>query len=183
MKKPISSDEWVKEFQEFMAVEVAEPPRQLSQQIVSRIHSELNPSPVKVFLKLSLVHALVGAVTLLFCPQFGIGFLGGMGLMGIFMKWGVEACTLSCGAVFMSVSLGVASWVLKAEEVQVIRKARILQIGALGLISLGFFICVAPEIVYGLTAFWLGGSLIGGLAGLEAVWAVKNWVSSHRMSY
>lgn len=175
MKKHLSSQEWMQEFQEFMSIEPTDPHERLSQQILSRVHSDLNPPVLKVFLKLSLIHAVVGATTLLFCPQFGVNLLGGMGLMTLFMKWGEQACMLGCGAVFMGTSLLVASFVLRAEEVRVIRKTELLQVAALGLLSFGVFLCAGLVAVFGLSFFWLLGSLIGGLVTLEAGWALRNW--------
>ncbi|MBI2707619.1 MAG: hypothetical protein HYX35_04840 [Proteobacteria bacterium] len=179
MKKYLSSKEWIQEFQEFMSTEPIDPSEGVSQQILSQVHADLTPSAGKVFLRLSLIHAVVGAITLLFCPQFGISPLGGMGLMSLFMNWGEQACMLGCGAVFMGASFLVASCVLRVEEVRVIRKTELLQVGALGLLSLGIFLCTGLGVVFGLGLFWLLGSLIGGLATLEAGWALRNWFNSH----
>ena len=178
MKHSLSTQEWIKEFEEFLGVQPQLPPEHLSQSILSYVHSDLNPSPWKVFSKLSLIHALVGGITLLFCPQFGLSLWDGMGMMHIFMKWGEQVCMLACGAVFMAGSLLVASLGLRVEEIRVIRKTELLQISILGLLSLGAFLCLGLNIVLSLAAFWFLGSLFGGIITLELGWKLRLWLQS-----
>lgn len=176
MKKHLLPEEWSQEFQEFMSAEPITPPENLTQQILARVHSDLNPSAWAVFLKLALIHSVVGTITLLFCPQFGFSLLGGMGLMSLFMKWGEQACMLGCGAVFMASSFIVASITLRIEELRVIRKTELLQASALGLLSLGVFLCAGLGVVVGLGLFWLVGSVLGGILSLEIAWAIRRRV-------
>ena len=177
MRKSPSPQEWLDEFKEFMALNsTAQPPRHLTGSIMATVHRDLNPSLWTVFLKLSLIHAIVGGVTLLFCPQFGFSLTSGMGLMGIFMRFGEQACMVGCGAVFMGGSLLAASLLLRPEEVRAIRKKELLQVALLALLSVGAFICVGSGIVASLAVFWILGSVLGGLGTLELGWAFRKWV-------
>lgn len=180
MKKTPSPKEWPKgwmeEFNEFISAEPVQPPQNVTENIVFRVHSDLNPTSWLVFAKLSAIHAVVGFVTLLFCPQFGFGFTEGMGLMALFMKYGDQVCMLGCGAVFMSGSALTASLLLKREELRAIRKVEALQISALALISMGVFICAGVGIVMSLGAFWVLGSILGGIGTFEAGVRIRGYL-------
>src|SRR5687767_13844138 len=121
MSKKMTPQEWNKEFKDFVSASELDPPKGVSSTILSKVHEDLNPLAYKVFSKLTLVHIIVGTITLLFCPQFGINILPGMGLMGLFMKFGDTVCMMACGAVFLGSSALIASLILRPEEVKVIR--------------------------------------------------------------
>src|SRR5687767_9104218 len=113
------------ELKEFLNTESIQPPRALSDRIVSKVYHELNPGLIQVFAKLFLVHAATALFTLSVCPQLGFRLLGdGMGLMHYFMSLGEHGCMAACGFFFLSVSLLVAALVMRPEEVRVIRKHR-----------------------------------------------------------
>lgn len=173
MKKTPTPQEWIEEFQEFMGADQAQVPRAVSESILARVHKDLNPSSWLVFAKISAIHAIMGFVTLLFCPQFGLGFTDGMGLMAFFMRFGDQVCMLGCGAVFMGGSALTASLVLRNEEIRVIRKNELLQISTLALLSMGVFICAGVGVVASLASFWVLGSIIGGLGTFELGWAMR----------
>jgi len=173
MRKTPTPQEWIEEFQDFMGAEQAQVPKEVGDSILSRIHKDLSPSPWLVFAKVSAIHAVMGFITLLFCPQFGLGFTDGMGLMALFMRFGDQACMVGCGAVFMGGSLFTASLVLRNEELRVIRKTELLQVSTLALLSMGVFICAGLGVVASLGAFWGLGSIIGGLGTFELGLAVR----------
>ena len=176
MKKTPTPQEWIEEFQEFMGADQAQVPKAVSDSILARVHNDLNPSSWLVFAKVSAIHAVMGFITLLFCPQFGLGFTDGMGLMALFMRFGDQACMVGCGAVFMGGSLLTASLVLRNEELRVIRKTEILQVSTLALLSMGVFICTGVGVVASLGAFWVLGSILGGLGTFEAGLRLRNWI-------
>ncbi|MEO5969705.1 MAG: hypothetical protein ABIQ95_07230, partial [Bdellovibrionia bacterium] len=77
------------DFLDFKNGESVVPPLYLTEKIIDQIHHDLNPSAWIVFSKLSLIHFVVGIVTLSICPQFGFRVFGsGAGLMGMFMELG-----------------------------------------------------------------------------------------------
>ena len=100
MNKTPNEKEWFKEFLSFLGGE-ALPPSSISQAVQSRVHTDLNPAFSKVLMKLGSIQLFVGAMTLLFCPQLGVGPLfGEHGLMYLFMNFGPVVCTAACGAIF-----------------------------------------------------------------------------------
>lgn len=178
MKKLLPPQIWADEFKEFAAANEVQPPTRLSTQVLTQIHLNLNPPAWQVFFKLSLIHGIVGTITLLFCPQFGFSPLCGMGLMNLFMQFGKYGCMLGCGAVYVGSSALVASFLLRPEEIKVLRRTEGLQLPLLGLLSMGGFICFGATIVFELTAVWFLGSILGGLATLELGWFARRTVAA-----
>lgn len=171
------SQNWMDEFQEFMWAQPLEPPDGISHKLLGRVRQSLNPSPIKVFTKLAFVHLVVGGFTLLFCPQFGVGLLNGMGLMAIFMHFGPVVCMISCGAFLLSASMFAAAILLRPEEIKILRKGTLFHVAALAALSMALLICARADIALGLGAVWLLGSVIGGTSTLELGWVIRR----HRM--
>ena len=164
-----------RDFEDFKKGEPVTPPTAVSENLLAKVYHDLNPSSWKVFSKLALIHFFTAAAMLSVCPQFGFRLFGkGMGLMGYFMHFGEYGCMLACGSIFLSSSVLIAMLLLRPEEIRVIRNNRLLELGALTLLSLGFFIMVsAAEIVFGFALAWVLGSLLGGILTLEAAWIVR----------
>jgi hypothetical protein len=164
---------WTDDFHEFMEVSEKRPPAQLSEMIQNKIAHDLNPAWWQIFLKITMVHLIVGALTLLICPQFGIGLLPGLGLTEIFMTFGPQACSLACGALFLGTSLLMASLFLCPEEVKMIRKNRIPQLLSLVALSALIFIGLGVSAFDVLLGAWFLGGFIGSLISLELGWFLR----------
>ena len=164
---------WESEFKEFLEIEAASVPTALSKQVLESIQHRLRPSFWQVLIKLALIQTTAGAVSLLFCPQFGISFTSSHGLMHYLMQYGENVCMVGCGALFTGASLLIASFVLRPEEVRALREHRLLQVTAVTALSLGAFACVGAEIVGGLALVWTLGAVVGGMTTLELGWSVR----------
>ena len=174
MKKTTWDKSVGKDFQAFLANEPVSPPEHLSHQILERVTKELNPNPWEIFAKLSFLHLLTGIATLMICPQFGVKiFSENMGLMSVFQAFGTYGCMITCGFFFLGSSIFVAILSLKPEEIRVIRNNRFLELGGLIFISLGFFLMVNPEILFGFAISWVFGSVLGSLTVLEVGWILR----------
>lgn len=171
--KDNETKKWSKDFENFLNTPEVTPPKYLTDKILSRVQMDLNPGIVNVFFKLVLIHAIVGSIVLSFCPQFGIGYFSHMGIMHYFMYLGPTICTMLCGGIFLGTSMFASALLLKPEEVKVLRKKRILQISALGLISLILFMILGAEVVLALGVAWLFGSFIFGILSLEFGWIFR----------
>jgi len=165
--------DWQVEFAEFSAAESSEVPDTLSGAILSRVKSDLHPSAFHVFAKTAAIHAVVGAFTLLGCPQFGLSYFGNHGLMHYLMQYGDNVCMLGCGAFFTMFSLLVASFVLRPEEVRAFKGNEILQLASLVTLSIGAFLFAGGTIVFTLALIWSLGAILGGAISLEAGWAYR----------
>ena len=162
------------DFEAFLTAEESKPPEVLTEALFTQIRQDLNPSAWKVFSRISAIHTVAGALSLVFvCPQFGISPLGHTALMEWFMQFGHEVCMIACGSVFMGGSALAMSFLLTTEEVRVIRRTRLVQLGTLALLSIGAFLCVGAGIVVSLALFWILGSLAGGWATLELGLALR----------
>ena len=119
------------------------------------------------------IHFVVGAFTLLFCPQFGVSLTSGRGLMPYLMKYGESLCMLGCGALFTALSILVASLVLRPEEVRVLKEKELLQLALLSTLSLGALALLGGEFALTFALVWLLGAILGGAITLEAGWAYR----------
>lgn len=162
-----------KEFIEFLSTKPISPPREITKNIIEKISRDLNPSSLSVFGKVSLIHLLVGSITLLFCPQFGLGFLSGMGIMHLFMALGSFGCALLCGSFFLGFSTLTVALILRPEEIRVVRKNNFIQISLLAIFSLLIFILFGEVIVTGHSLAWLLGGILMGIFSLEFGWYLR----------
>src|SRR6185312_8070245 len=111
------------EFEDFKNTKDISPPNWVNELIFSRIRRDLNPSGLSVFKKLAFIQLLTGIITLMFCPQLGIGFFkDNMGLMSLLMKFGDNICMAGCGALFLSISALASVIFLRPEEISVLKK-------------------------------------------------------------
>jgi hypothetical protein len=179
MKKNNSFFGWKQDLAEFASVDPATLPIGLSDSVTGTILNELRPSALKVFGKITFIQFFVGLVTLLFCPQFGLSLTSSMGLMPYLMKYGESVCMLGCGALFMGASLLSASFLLKPEEVRVLKSQALLQLPLLCTLSLGVLICVGAEIALVLGFVWGVGAVTAGISTLELGWSVRK-LSAYR---
>lgn len=154
------------EFQEFMNSDALPSPA-IGQRVLSTIETAMRPSPFLVFSKLCLGVLCAGLITLLLCPQFGIGFMRHSGLLELFMYLGHYGCKVMCGAFFVGMSVFVSTFVLLPEDLRVLRKHCFLQVAAVAALALSAFVALGGEIFFVAALAWFSGGLIGGLASLE----------------
>lgn len=158
---------WRAEFNEFMAGESIEFPRQAKESVMDQVKRDLNPSMLRIFVKLGAIQAVIGTIVLLFCPQFGVSLTDEHRLMHVFMRFGVQGCMFACGALFVGISLLVSAYILNLDELRILRKHQPLQISALSLASMFVFFLLGADIFEILAIAWLAGAIIGGIALLE----------------
>jgi hypothetical protein len=161
------------EFLEFLSSEPISPPKEISQSIIEIVSRDLNPTPISVFFKIAIIHLIMGTITLVFCPQFGLGFLSGMGIMHFFMSLGSLGCSILCGSLFLGFSALTISFILRPEEIRVVRKNELFQISLLAILSLLIFFIFGEVIVPGLTMAWLLGGILMGIFSLETGWFLR----------
>ncbi len=181
MKDKPKPQEISKDYQEFLLSGEIEPPKKLTNQIFAQVHQDLHPGWISVLSKLAFIHAVVGTLTLLFCPYSELYSIESFNLMKLLMGFGEQVCMIGCGAVYFGGSALVASFALRPEEVQSIRKTWVLQLPAIALLSTGIFIALGLLYLQGLFLFWVLGSILGGLITLELGWAIRIWLRSSNL--
>lgn len=175
MKRKKLPDELDNEYQDFLSTAPVEVPDYLSKRIMERVSEDLNPSPPQVFMKLASIVFLVGLMNLTLCPQFGIGPVRHTNLMHYFMSFGEYGCRVACGTFFLGSALLLATFLLKPEDIQVIRRSRLLFISSISAISLVAFVALGGDVYFEAAAFWLIGTIFGGLLSIELGWSVRKW--------
>jgi hypothetical protein len=176
MRDARSSEKWLREFEQFMAAEPIVPPAGVTERVFTKVKADLNPPTWKVFFKLGAIHSVVGSLTLLVCPQFGMG--PRLGLMTYLMKLGPQVCTIGCGMLFLGISALVSAFFLRMEDIRVLRKTALLQLSILGLASIGVFRGFGAVVVMDVALLWILGSVPGGFGSLELGWLIRAKLSN-----
>lgn len=157
---------WGKEFGEFLECEELAPSASLNHAVSRMVIRDLFPSPYKVFFKLLFITALAGPLSLLVCPQMGLGHEHSP-LMHLFMQFGPTACHAACAAFFSLVCLTSASFVLRPEELRVVRQNTPIFAAATAAVSLFVFLCATPLLVSTIIVVWFFGAVVGGITGIR----------------
>jgi hypothetical protein len=168
MKK--NEDQWSKEYKDFLDAKDVDVPAELSQKILVNIHARMNPSILKILVKLLAIHIPIGTLSLLICNQFGMSpFKTNFSLSEYFMNYGHSFCMFCCGVIFVSLSVLISGLLLNTDEVRALRKKSYLQSFLLGLISLMIFILLGAQVVMSIGLLWLLGGVIGGIMSSEII--------------
>ena len=166
-EKTDNLSEWMSGFSEFLGAENVSPPVALTEKVGAAIHRLLNPSALSVFAKLVLIAAVASSVSLLFCPQFGYG-TNGPGLMMFLMDISPLLCHFGCGVLFVGVGVLVSTFILRQEELMVLKRTKLLQVAALSASMLGMFLCFGSRGFFTMGLMWLLGGIVGGVVSVYA---------------
>lgn len=186
MKDKFSSEEWSKEYRYFLESPRSAPSIDVTSFIKKSLDEDLNPRAFKVFSKLFVIHFISGAITLFYCPQFGVSIHGKKSfLLSLFSGFGEYGCMVACGALFLGGTGLVAALLLRSQEIRVIRKSRTLQWALLAFLSLGTFLSVREAehaIPLSLIAAWVAGALFGGFFTFQLAWFARNRIRHYLLS-
>lgn len=171
--------EWGNDFSEFLSSSEITPPASLSRKVLERVASDLNPSPWAVFSKLIAAVVIAGSLSLLICPQFGLGSYYSP-LMHFFMQLGPIGCKAACGAFFMMASIIFACVILRPEELRLVQRTKFLTLSAVSGLGLGVFMCTSPETILGAALAWFLGASLGGLLSLELGLRIRLYIPERR---
>lgn len=162
--------EWLDDFREFIDADKSPVPADISERILGRVRSDLNPSAWIVFAKLLSIHLVVGTLSLAVCNQFGLNpFHTGFSLADYFMKFGHSTCMVLCGVLFISLTVALGRFFLRGEELLVLSRNAFLQVFGLSVLSLVAFIGFGAEVVAGIGLLWFLGAMLGGVIMTKAV--------------
>lgn len=160
---------------------------QQTTKVVSIVEKEISDDlalfPRLVFTKVLLIHLCVALVTLIFCPQFGVGPFGGeKGLMSLFMVYGPFVCTVLCSLVFFGTSAIVTGLFLQKGEGRFVCQKHLVLISSV-VVFLSFSFLLAVRILlsgwsglgWDLLVVW---PLFGGIFFMSALFLVHRFVRS-----
>ncbi len=152
---------WLTDFKEFLEANET-PTSKVADSVRARIAEELKPALSTVFLKFAVVHAVVGSLTLLVCPQLGIGpFFGHHGLMGYFMEFGPAGCAAGCGGFFLGMSFLGVSLFLRPEELKRVKQYQLLHITLFAALSYATLMFLGATEENSTFMFWIVGAILG----------------------
>jgi len=94
-----------KELQEFLSAPESTPPRWVADEVALAVRRDLEPHWAGLLAKVLGLHLVAGSISLLICPQFGVGAPMSNNehaspVMSFLMPYGDIACALGCGGVF-----------------------------------------------------------------------------------
>ena len=123
--------------------------------VLCYVRADLRRHHRQIFMKFLAVQAVMGLLTLLFCPQFDLSLTSNVELLHYFHHYyGASICALLCGAIFTAPGAICAAYMFTHDEVQTIKTAGSryhLAIAALALLV--FYVCGADVFSY-TTLLW-----------------------------
>lgn len=105
-----------KEFLEFLEFLTSHEtlPVGLKELVQKDIQFSLNRN--NILTKFILIQLLGAALTLTFCPQFGIGFPEGHGITHVLRMYGDWACAVFCGSLFLFIGTLLSTLIMNSDE-------------------------------------------------------------------
>jgi hypothetical protein len=169
------NENWLNEYREFLGSGSHEVPIEETTRVTLRMKRLLDPNPWLVFVKVLVIHALVGSLSLSICHQFDLNpFQTSRSLADWLMSIGGHGvCMIGCGVFFVGSSVLASGYFLTLEESRALRRTGFPQTFALAGLSLGLFMTVGAELALTFSGLWLLGALIGGFVAAETVWKFK----------
>lgn len=140
--------------------ENVKPPASVTQKVVAEVSRLLNPSIPRTIFKLFLFHVVGSAVTLLFCPQYGLSLIGSsQGILPHLMRIHPAVCFISCGLLWMVGGQALAYAFFTLDEKRVLGSYRWGAGFGVILLSLLFFGCLGSLTFDFWFALWMLGAL------------------------
>ena len=155
------------DFEDFMnPKEEIDPSSSISNIILNKVSNSLNPSQLKVFVKLLGIQGIVGAITLTFCPQFNLSLTSNMDLFHFFhTTFGEFLCLAICGGIFVGSGAFSTSLFMSTPEIRVVKESNALYYLVISLVFLGIFSLIGGEVSASLASAWvLGAGFTGAIA-------------------
>jgi hypothetical protein len=162
------------DFEIFEKLDDQAPTEKISNEILSFVNLDLNPTHKSVFIKLLSIQAFIGFLTLLFCPQFQLSLTNSHQVFHYFHHtFGEQMCMILCGSIFIGTGAFFASYLLKFSEIKKIRESKFLYYISISSIALSSFMIQGAEIYLNLMAFWFIGACTSGLIMFEISFKIK----------
>lgn len=157
-----------KDYQDFLNREESSLPTSFKSTLLENIKEKMNPSHTTIFLKLILVQAFIGTITMAFCPQFEMSLTNKYELFHFFHRnFGHYGCMAACGCLFIGSGSIFAGFLLSAEEIFKIKSSRFLYYFSVSGIAVLSFLLIGADIYLEVALAWGSGALLGGIIFLE----------------
>lgn len=155
------------------------PPNELEDKLLAKIRLKCYPNKKTVFSKLLLIQAIVGALTMLACPQFQMSLTNNNQLFHYFhYRFGEAVCMMICGSIFLGSGALVASIAMNKGEVRMIRRIKALSYFSLASISLFSFLLLGADVYLSAAFFWLLGASTSGIVFFQSGLIIREEIFS-----
>ena len=158
-----------REFLEFVNSDPISPPAYLTEKLKDTVSQDLKPAIWKIFSKLAGMQAVCATLTLLFCPQFEIGFAKHDYLAALFQHSEGFGFMIVCGIIFLGGGAVIAPFLINQTEMKAIEKSVLIYFPTVALLSVLFFYSLGADVNWSLAFPWFLGGTLGSLIGFEFV--------------
>lgn len=167
--------DWLQEYEEFLNADTTPIPESVNKRILENLYKLVNPSPLIVFFKVLGIHSVISFLSLSICHQFGLNPFNTERSLDSWMMStaGHHACMVGCGVLFVGASLFLSGYFLSIEEVTALKRTKVLQTLALGVISLGLLVAGGAQVALTIGALWFIGAMVGGMVAVETSLILK----------
>ena len=167
--------DWLLEYEEFLNADKSEMPDDVHQRVLTKLKKLVDPSPLTVFFKVLSIQTVIGFLSLSICHQFGLNPFNTETSLADWMMHvgGHNACMVGCGVLFVGLSLFLAGCFLSIEEVIALKRTKVLQTLALGVISMSLLIAVGAQVALTIGVLWFAGAMVGGMVAVETSLILK----------
>ena len=162
------------DYKNFLNSEDVAPPEELSNSILKRIQNDLKPSASVVFFKLLAIQGLIGTLTLLFCPQFGLSLTNNHELFHFFHRtFGELVCNAICGSIFIGSGAVFAGFLLKKSELSLAFHSFVLFSFLITGTALTILILFGAKLYLSAAVIWGAGAIVSELIIISASKHIK----------
>jgi hypothetical protein len=152
------------DFQQFQETSNIAASNTIKKNVLNHVKKDLNPGHSLVYSKLLAVHAMIGSLTLLFCPQFSLSLTHQFHLFHYFHHtFGKYVCMFICGTIFIGSGAVFAAYILKKSEVRLIKETKWLYYTSISMVAVLSFMLLGADVYLPLATFWFAGASTSGI--------------------
>jgi len=151
------------DFKDFLDNKKSSPSTQIANKVLHSIRRDMIPSKPIVLGKLILVQAFIGAVTMIFCPQFSMSLTSNDELYHFFHRtFGHYGCMMVCGSIFVGSGALFSTTILNWAEIRLIRSNKILGYLFLSGLFATTFLMLGAQVYLDVAIAWMLGATLSG---------------------
>ena len=141
--------------------ETAKTSKALDKKVLKLISDELKPKKKYVLIKLITVHAFIGTLTMLFCPQFNMSLTNNFEVFHYFHHtFGAVICNIICGAIFLGSGAIFASSILSMSELKYVQSNSFFYYLSLSIFFVSSLFLFGAQAYLNGVLFWIAGAII-----------------------
>jgi hypothetical protein len=149
-------------------------PAKLRENIYSLVRKDIQPDHKIVFFKLMFIQAVIGFMTMAFCPQFEMSLTNSYELFHFFHRtFGHKICMFICGSIFIGSGALVANSILTKAEIKRIKGSSFLYYMAISLITVSAFLLLSQNAYLSLVPYWFTGATVSGIVFFNLIHFIR----------